>query len=53
MPGVIAAGGSRGGRIPAPMTDVLTTAPGDGHRFASGSSIATAHVSGVVALILE
>ncbi|WP_342078338.1 S8 family serine peptidase [Yoonia sp. SS1-5] len=52
LPGVIAAGRGSAGRIPAPTQDVITTAPGDKHGFASGSSIATAHVSGVVALML-
>lgn len=50
--GVIAAGGGSTTRVPAPMQDVITTAPGAAHRYASGSSIATAHVSGVVALML-
>lgn len=52
LDGVIAAGSAREGRIPAPMVDVISTAPGAGHRYVSGSSIATAHVSGVVALML-
>ncbi|MEL6409154.1 MAG: S8 family serine peptidase [Pseudomonadota bacterium] len=52
MSGVIAAGLGRSDRIPAPMRDVITTAPGERHRFASGSSIATAHVTGIVALLL-
>ena len=34
------------------MTDILSTAPGESHRYVSGSSIATAHVSGVAALVL-
>ena len=34
------------------MVDVLSTAPGPDHRYVSGSSVATAHVSGVVALML-
>jgi subtilisin family serine protease len=50
--GVIAAGKVAGSSLPAPMIDVLTTAPGAAHRYASGSSIAAAHVSGVVALML-
>lgn len=50
--GVIAAGDATGTRIPAPMVDVITTAPGERHRYVSGSSVATAHVSGVVALML-
>ena len=52
LPGVIAAGTTGSGRVPAPMVDVLSTAPGDAHRYVSGSSIAAAHVSGVVALML-
>ncbi|WP_299963805.1 S8 family serine peptidase [uncultured Roseobacter sp.] len=52
LDGVIAAGQVAIGSVPAPMIDVLTTAPGAAHRYASGSSIATAHVSGVVALML-
>lgn len=52
LPQVIAAGRGPVGRIPAPMIDVITTAPGDRHRYVSGSSVATAHVSGVVALML-
>lgn len=52
LEGVIAAGQVAGRSVPAPMVDVLTTAPGAAHRYVSGSSIATAHVSGVVALML-
>lgn len=52
MPGVIAAGSGGLNGIPAPMVDIITTAPGDRHRYVSGTSIATAHVSGVVALML-
>ena len=36
--------------IRAPGTDVLTTFPGGRYDYASGSSLAAAHVSGVVAL---
>lgn len=50
---VIAAGGSAPDRVPAPMSNVISTAPGETHRYVSGSSIATAHVSGVVALMLS
>ncbi|MEM7742260.1 MAG: S8 family serine peptidase [Pseudomonadota bacterium] len=53
MPGVIAASRRRYGGIPAPYTDVISTAPGGRYRFFSGSSVAAAHVSGVVALLLE
>jgi hypothetical protein len=51
--GVIAAGSSLNGSIPAPMADVITTAPSNRHRYVSGSSAAAAHVSGVVALMLS
>jgi subtilisin family serine protease len=37
----------------APGIDIITTAPNDGYDFLSGSSLAAAHVSGVVALIKE
>ncbi|MEM9782895.1 MAG: S8 family serine peptidase [Pseudomonadota bacterium] len=37
----------------APALDVLTTAPGGGFDFVSGRSVATAHVSGLVALLRE
>jgi subtilisin family serine protease len=37
-------------RIRAPGTDVLTTFPGGRYDYASGSSLAAAHVSGVIAL---
>lgn len=53
IPGVIAAGSSAEGRIPAPAVDVITTAPGDRFHYVSGSSVAAAHVSGVVALLLS
>jgi subtilisin family serine protease len=66
LPGVIAArstdmeGGLRGTpgsgdrpALAAPGVDVLSTAPGGGYDFFSGSSLAAAHVSGVVALLLE
>jgi len=36
--------------IRAPATDVLTTFPGGRYDYASGSSLAAAHVSGIVAL---
>jgi subtilisin family serine protease len=56
VPGVIAvdsAGGpQRGGVLKAPGQDILTTVPGGHYDFGSGSSLATAHVSGVVALLL-
>ena len=41
-----------GGALPAPGIDVLTLRPGGGYDFDSGSSMAAAHVSGLVALLL-
>jgi subtilisin family serine protease len=51
-PGVIAAGKSSEEGIPAPAVDVISTAPHDDYRYVSGSSVATAHVTGVAALLL-
>lgn len=58
-PGVVAAAVSGGnalnieaGVLPAPGRDVLTLQPGARYDYASGSSIAAAHVSGVAALLL-
>ncbi len=39
--------------IAAPGVNVLTLAPGDKYELASGTSISTAHVTGVVALLLS
>lgn len=39
--------------LAAPGVDVLTTSPHDSYDFASGSSFSAAHVSGLVALLLE
>lgn len=39
--------------VVAPGTDVLTTFPHGTYNFASGSSFATANVSGIVALLLQ
>uniref|UniRef100_UPI0015C59982 S8 family serine peptidase n=1 Tax=Crenothrix polyspora TaxID=360316 RepID=UPI0015C59982 len=39
--------------IAAPGVEILTTAPGNGYDFLSGSSLAAAHVSGVAALLLQ
>ena len=45
------------GKQPAPLAapgiEVLTTVPNGAYDFLSGSSFATAHVSGIVALLLE
>jgi len=43
----------RGNVVSAPGVDILSTAPNGKYDFYSGSSVATAHVSGVVALMLE
>jgi subtilisin family serine protease len=43
-------GAVRAGVVRAPGTDVFTTLPGDRYDYVSGSSLASAHVSGVVAL---
>ena len=52
VPGVIAAGGPRTSGVPAPAIDVISTAPDSSYSYVSGSSVAAAHVSGVVALLL-
>ncbi len=52
LPGVIAAGELSERSVPAPSVDVLSAAPGDDYDYFSGSSVAAAHVSGVVALML-
>jgi subtilisin family serine protease len=39
--------------LAAPGIEILTTAPRDSYDFLSGSSLAAAHVSGVIALLLE
>jgi len=44
---------TRTGLLAAPGVEVLTTAPRAAYDFRSGSSLAAAHVSGVVALLLE
>ena len=38
--------------LSAPGSDILTTQPGGGYDFTSGSSMAAAHVSGITALLL-
>jgi subtilisin family serine protease len=37
----------------APGVEILTTVPKESYDFVSGSSLATAHVSGIIALLLE
>ncbi|MBM4202171.1 MAG: serine protease [Gammaproteobacteria bacterium] len=39
--------------VPAPGTEILTTVPHDAYGFMTGSSFAAAHVSGLIALLLE
>lgn len=39
--------------VAAPGVEILTTVPNDGYDFVSGSSLATAHISGLIALMLE
>lgn len=39
--------------VSAPGQEILTTTPDQNYNFLSGSSLATAHVSGAVALLLE
>jgi subtilisin family serine protease len=41
------------GVLSAPGSDILTTQPGGGYDFTSGSSMAAAHVSGILALLLS
>lgn len=59
MPEVIAVGTAhldnrgRSDKLLAPGIDVLTTSPGASYGFQSGSSMATAYISGVVALMKE
>jgi subtilisin family serine protease len=40
-------------RVGAPATEVITTTPGASYAFLSGNSLAAAHTSGVVALLME
>ena len=60
LPGVIAVAeaGAAGpspppGLLRAPGVDILSTLPGAGYGFVSGSSIAAAHVAGAAALLLQ
>jgi len=39
--------------VAAPGVDIFVVAPGQGYRHDSGTSLAAAHVSGIVALLLE
>jgi subtilisin family serine protease len=39
--------------VAAPGVDVVVPAPGEAYQFTTGTSVAAAHVSGVVALLLE
>lgn len=41
------------GTVAAPGAEILTTVPREGYDFVSGSSLAAAHVSGIIALLLE
>jgi subtilisin family serine protease len=41
------------GVVVAPGIEILTTVPNDGYDLVSGSSLAAAHVSGIIALLLE
>jgi hypothetical protein len=56
LPGVLVAGTAGTalppGVLPAPGRDVLTLTPGARYDYASGSSLAAAHASGVAALLL-
>ena len=59
VPGVLVVGssddapavGAQSAGLSAPGRDILTLTPGGHYDYASGSSLATAHVSGVVALL--
>lgn len=61
VPGVISVRSLEGGEVAdqetsilaAPGEEILTTVPGGGYDFFSGSSLATAQVSGIAALALE
>lgn len=57
VPGVIRVGvagqASAGSTVMAPGTEVFTTLPHERYGYMSGSSIAAAHVTGVIALLLE
>ncbi len=38
--------------LAAPGTDIISAAPGNSYQFSTGTSIAAAHISGVIALLL-
>ena len=55
VPGVIVVGAEEDGqvsRLSAPSVDILVPVPGGGFDYASGSSLAAAHVTGVIALLI-
>lgn len=56
IPGVFAVGlggEDKAGEIAAPGLDILTTVPHQAYDYMTGSSFATPHVAGVIALILQ
>ncbi len=57
VPGVIRVGvagtASDGSTVMAPGSEVFTTLPHERYGYVSGSSIAAAHVTGIIALLLE
>lgn len=48
-----ASAGAGSPALPAPADEILTTTPGAGYAFFSGTSLAAAHLTGVIALLLE
>src|SRR5690606_20920542 len=55
-PGVLVArapGAAAAFGLPAPAEEILTTTPGGGYAIFSGTSLAAAHLSGIVALLRE
>jgi subtilisin family serine protease len=55
VPGVIVVGSEddgRNSRLSAPAIDILVPVPGGGFDYASGSSLAAAHATGVIALLI-
>lgn len=61
VPGVIGVSGDKlspatrraSGILPAPGRDILTTIPKDSYDFLSGNSLAAAHITGIISLLLE